>query len=77
MDDDCRTPGAQPLRPALAIEELVPADLGGEGVAALHYRIDKLESRLFEQDRMIRHTLTMLIEWIEASGGRTWPYTSQ
>ena len=29
-------------------------------------RIAALEGRLLEQDRTIRHTLTMLIEWIEA-----------
>ena len=34
------------------------ADLAG--------RMAALESRLIEQDRTIRHTLTMLIEWIEA-----------
>ncbi|MFT4025967.1 MAG: XrtA-associated ATPase [Novosphingobium sp.] len=34
-------------------------------VAALTERLAALESRLTEQDRTIRHTLTMLIEWIE------------
>lgn len=34
-------------------------------VAALTERLAALESRLAEQDRTIRHTLTMLIEWIE------------
>jgi len=34
-------------------------------ITALHERLAKLESRLIEQDRTIRHTLTMLIEWIE------------
>ena len=37
--------------------------------AQLHERIDLLEGRLIEQDRTIRHTLTMLIEWIEADAG--------
>ena len=31
-------------------------------------RLAALESRMVEQDRTIRHTLTMLIEWIEADG---------
>ena len=31
----------------------------------LMVRLDELEGRMIEQDRMIRHTLTMLIEWIE------------
>ena len=34
-------------------------------VQALQDRLGALESRLLEQDRTIRHTLTMLIEWIE------------
>ena len=32
---------------------------------ALEDRIAAIESRMIEQDRTIRHTLTMLIEWIE------------
>jgi general secretion pathway protein A len=35
-------------------------------VAALSEQISALENRLTEQDSTIRHTLTMLIEWIEA-----------
>ena len=35
------------------------------GVQALQERLAGLESRLIEQDRTIRHTLAMLIEWIE------------
>ncbi len=34
-------------------------------VAVLTERLGALENRLTEQDRTIRHTLTMLIEWIE------------
>ena len=34
-------------------------------VAALTERLAALESRISEQDHTIRHTLTMLIEWIE------------
>jgi putative secretion ATPase (PEP-CTERM system associated) len=37
-----------------------------EQIAALNQRIAALENRLVEQERTIRHTLTMLIEWIEA-----------
>jgi putative secretion ATPase (PEP-CTERM system associated) len=39
---------------------------GGADNRDLHDRIAALEGRLLEQDRTIRHTLTMLIEWIEA-----------
>ena len=41
----------------------------GEGADAAHAalveRLSALEARVIEQDRTIRHTLTMLIEWIE------------
>jgi type II secretory pathway predicted ATPase ExeA/uncharacterized coiled-coil protein SlyX len=33
--------------------------------SALQERLASLESRMIEQERTIRHTLTMLIEWIE------------
>ena len=36
--------------------------------AAMEDRISQLEARQMEQDRTIRHTLTMLIEWIEGDG---------
>jgi len=39
-----------------------------ERIAAFDERISTLEGRLVEQDRTIRHTLTMLIEWIEGDG---------
>ena len=41
---------------------------GGESIAvkALQERLAALENRLIEQDHTIRHTLTMLIEWIES-----------
>jgi general secretion pathway protein A len=32
---------------------------------ALQEKIARLEAKTFEQERTIRHTLTMLIEWIE------------
>ncbi len=37
-------------------------------IEALTARLGELESRLAEQDRTLRHTLTMLIEWIERDG---------
>ena len=40
--------------------------VGVEHVEALTARVATLEAQLFEQERTIRHTLTMLIEWIEA-----------
>ncbi|MBS0255533.1 MAG: AAA family ATPase [Proteobacteria bacterium] len=44
---------------------------GGQlAVDALHERMAALESRLIEQERTIRHTLTMLIEWIERDEAR-------
>jgi len=42
--------------------------VGGNDVAALRERIAMLETQLAEQNHMIRHTLTMLIEWIEING---------
>ncbi len=42
------------------------AQAAGPDIAALHERIAQLESRLIEQERTMRHTLTMLIEWIES-----------
>jgi len=43
-----------------AIEALNPE------IETLREHIAKLEARTFEQERTIRHTLTMLIEWIES-----------
>ena len=39
------------------------------GTEELQARIAQLEARLAEQERTIRHTLTMLIEWIEREEG--------
>ena len=47
-----------------------PQDDHADELAALNDRIAALEGRLIEQDRTIRHTLTMLIEWIEADEGQ-------
>jgi putative secretion ATPase (PEP-CTERM system associated) len=41
----------------------------GPEFAILKDRVAALESQLLEQERAIRHTLTMLIEWIEAEDG--------
>lgn len=38
----------------------------GEELAALEAKFSALEAKMLEQERTIRHTLTMLIEWIEA-----------
>lgn len=46
-------------------EHTAPAVADAVEVAALTERLAALENRLTEQDRTIRHTLTMLIEWIE------------
>jgi putative secretion ATPase (PEP-CTERM system associated) len=35
-------------------------------IAALQEQLARLEAKCFEQERTIRHTLTMLIEWIES-----------
>jgi general secretion pathway protein A len=40
----------------------------GEAVAAIDAKLGALEIKLLEQERTIRHTLTMLIEMIEAEG---------
>ena len=38
----------------------------GAALAALDAKLNGMEAKMFEQERTIRHTLTMLIEWIEA-----------
>jgi putative secretion ATPase (PEP-CTERM system associated) len=40
-------------------------------IAALQERLARLEAKSFEQERTIRHTLTMLIEWIESEMGES------
>jgi putative secretion ATPase (PEP-CTERM system associated) len=50
---------------------LVSAGLDqAEEIVALTERLAALENRLADQDRTIRHTLTMLIEWIEEDTGQ-------
>ncbi len=38
----------------------------GEALAAIEAKLAGLEANMLEQERTIRHTLTMLIEWIES-----------
>jgi len=40
-------------------------------IAALQERLATLEAKSFEQERTIRHTLAMLIEWIESEMGES------
>jgi hypothetical protein len=35
-------------------------------LAAIEAKLSAFETKMLEQERTIRHTLTMLIEWIEA-----------
>ena len=48
------------------VQEASSGDGGGGQIAALNEQIAKLEARMFEQERTIRQTLSMLIEWIES-----------
>jgi general secretion pathway protein A len=48
--------------PATAVAD--PAQ--SHAIAALETKLNGIESKMLEQERTIRHTLTMLIEWIEA-----------
>jgi len=69
------TPIAAPAMPTVAMEQLqalldavvaVPQAAPSEGFAAIEAKLAGFEVRMAEQERTIRHTLTMLIEWIEA-----------
>jgi putative secretion ATPase (PEP-CTERM system associated) len=40
-------------------------------IAALQEQLARLEAKTSEQERAVRHTLTMLIEWIEGEMGET------
>jgi putative secretion ATPase (PEP-CTERM system associated) len=54
---------------AVSAQEAGQASSGGidqSHLAEFAQRLETLEGRMLEQDRTIRHTLTMLIEWIEA-----------
>lgn len=50
-------------------QEAAPAAIAPEqaaSVAAIEAKLAAFETKMLEQERTIRHTLTMLIEWIEA-----------
>jgi len=51
-------------------QEAAPASAGdpahGSALAAVEAKLSQFEAKMLEQERTIRHTLTMLIEWIEA-----------
>lgn len=47
-------------------EEQASAGPAAAGLAAVEAKFAALEAKMLEQERTIRHTLTMLIEWIEA-----------
>ena len=49
---------------AIAMAEVAPA-VDPELVERLNARIAELESRLAEQEQTVRHTLAMLVEWLE------------
>jgi len=46
------------------------ADAANPEIEALQERVAQLEAQLVEQQRTIRHTLAMLIEWIENDGSQ-------
>ena len=43
---------------------------GGEVSDDVKQRIETLENRIDEQERMVRHVLTMMIEWMESGQSR-------
>ena len=47
-----------------------PGESSAELFDAINERLSSLEGSMIEQDRTIRHTLTMLIEWVEESEGQ-------
>ena len=50
------------------LSELASSGGSSEDVGHFAHRLNEMEARLDEQERSIRHTLTMLIEWIEGDG---------
>ncbi len=74
LDEALSTRDAQIVALRAAVQEITEARQNqsepeaisdNEALADLIDRIDALETRMIEQDRTIRHTLSMLIEWIE------------
>ena len=49
-----------------AVLELSERGQGGQASSEAEHRIAMLEQRLAEQERTVRHVLTMLIEWFES-----------
>lgn len=67
IDDALAERDAQIAELQQAVLELAAVqDVAWPQLEVMAARVDKLETRLMEQDRIIRHTLTMLIEWIES-----------
>ena len=65
------------LAAAAEAREAAVKDSGAEHLAVLQARLEevsdhaaKLEARLSEHERMLRHALTMMIEWIESGDGQ-------
>jgi general secretion pathway protein A len=66
---------AELQRAVVELSDLSPVMRGPDQGAAelidvLNERLSSLETRMLEQDRTIRHTLTMLIEWVEDADSR-------
>ncbi len=53
-------------RDEAAASPMVSASTDGTALAAVEAKLAGIETKMLEQERTIRHTLTMLIEWIEA-----------
>jgi hypothetical protein len=53
-------------REAISAVPVPSSGASAEALDKLQARFDALEAKMLEQERTIRHTLTMLIEWIEA-----------
>jgi general secretion pathway protein A len=66
---------AELQRAVVELSDLAPVMRGPDQDSAelfdvLNERLTSLESHMLEQDRTIRHTLTMLIEWVEDADSR-------
>jgi putative secretion ATPase (PEP-CTERM system associated) len=66
---------AELQRAVVELSDLAPVMRGpdkdsAELFDALNERLTSLETHMLEQDRTIRHTLTMLIEWVEEGDSR-------
>src|SRR5690606_41656169 len=58
------------VEPANQNDERATAAVRPE-LAALQQQVARLEAKVFEQERAIRQTLTMLIDWIETEMDQT------